>query len=38
MDRVAEINNGEHDDSVNEIMNKPLEEQKALYNSRDIEK
>jgi succinate dehydrogenase/fumarate reductase-like Fe-S protein len=38
IDRVNEINNGEHDASVNEIMNKPLEEQKALYNTRDIEK
>ncbi|MBO7214826.1 MAG: 4Fe-4S ferredoxin, partial [Clostridia bacterium] len=38
LERVAEINEGKHDESMNEIMNKSLEEQKALYNSRDIEK
>ena len=38
LDRVAEINEGKHDDSMADIMNKSLEEQKALYNSRDIEK
>jgi Fe-S oxidoreductase len=37
-ERVAEINDGKHDDSMSEIMNKSLEEQKALYNTRDIEK
>ncbi|MBR2376489.1 MAG: 4Fe-4S dicluster domain-containing protein [Clostridia bacterium] len=37
-ERVAEINEGKHDESMSEIMNKSLEEQKALYNSRDIEK
>ena len=38
LDRVAEINNGEHDESVNKIMNTPVEEQKRLYNTREIEK
>jgi succinate dehydrogenase/fumarate reductase-like Fe-S protein len=38
IDRVAEINEGKHDDSMADIMNKSLEEQKALYNTRDIEK
>lgn len=38
LDRVAEINNGEHDESVNKIMNTPIEEQKRLYNTREIEK
>ena len=38
LDRVAEINEGKHDESMADIMNKSLEEQKALYNSRDIEK
>ena len=37
-ERVAEINEGKHDESMIEIMNKSLEEQKALYNTRDIEK
>ena len=38
LERVKEINEGKHDESMSEIMNKSLEEQKALYNSRDIEK
>ena len=38
IERVKEINEGKHDESMSEIMNKSLEEQKALYNSRDIEK
>ena len=38
LDRVAEINNGEHAESVNAIMNTPVEEQKRLYNTREIEK
>ena len=38
LDRVAEINNGEHVESVNAIMNTPVEEQKRLYNTREIEK
>ena len=38
IERVKEINEGKHDDSMAEIMNKSLEEQKALYNTRDIEK
>ncbi len=38
LDRVAEINNGEHDESVKKIMETPIEEQRKLYNSREIEK
>ncbi len=38
LDRVAEINNGEHDESVKKIMETPVEEQRKLYNSREIEK
>lgn len=38
LDRVAEINNGEHNESVSKIMNTPVEEQKRLYNTREIEK
>ncbi len=38
LERVQEINEGKHDDSMADIMNKPLDEQKALYNTRDIEK
>ena len=38
LERVKEINEGKHDDSMADIMNKALEEQKALYNTRDIEK
>ena len=38
LDRVAEINNGEHAESVNKIMTTPVEEQKRLYNTREIEK
>ena len=36
--RVEEINQGKFDEAMQDIMNKPLEEQKALYNSREIEK
>ena len=38
LDRVAEINNGEHNESVSKIMNTPVEEQRKLYNTREIEK
>ena len=38
LERVKEINEGKHDESMSDIMNKSLEEQKALYNTRDIEK
>ena len=38
LDRVAEINNGEHNESGSAIMNTPVEEQKRLYNTREIEK
>ena len=38
LDRVAEINNGEHNESVSKIMNTPVEEQRRLYNTREIEK
>ena len=36
--RVEEINNGVWDEAVSDIMNKPLNEQKELYNNREIEK
>ena len=37
IDRVAEINNGECDEDMKKIMTTPLDEQKELYNKRDIE-
>ena len=36
--RVKDINEGKFDKPIEEIMNMPLEKQKELYNSRDIEK
>ncbi len=36
--RVEEINNGVWNEAVSDIMNKPLNEQKELYNNREIEK
>ena len=36
--RVAEINNGEHVKLIEDVMNKPIEELKELYNKREIEK
>ena len=38
LERVQEINDGKFNDDMLDIMNKPLEEQKALYNTREIEK
>lgn len=38
LDRVAEINNGVFDEAVKNIMETPLDEQKRLYNNREIEK
>ncbi len=38
LNRVEEINQGKFDLDMQDIMNKSLEEQKALYNSREIEK
>ncbi len=38
LDRVAEINEGKCSADMLEIMNKPLSEQQALYNTREIEK
>lgn len=36
--RVAEINNGEQEPALQEMMNKSIDELKELYNHRDIEK
>ena len=36
--RVAEINNGDFVKLMEDIMNKPIDEMKELYNHRDIEK
>ncbi len=36
--RVAEINNGDYKKLLEDIMNKPIEEMKELYNHREIEK
>ncbi len=36
--RVEEINNGEHVKLIEDVMNKPIEELKELYNKREIEK
>ena len=36
--RVAEINNGELKQILEDVMNKPVEELKELYNHREIEK
>ncbi len=38
LDRVAEINEGKCSADMVDIMNKPLQEQQALYNTREIEK
>ena len=37
-DRVSEVNEGVYDDLIEQIMKKPIEEMKELYNTRDIEK
>ncbi len=36
--RVAEINNGEYEKLLEDVMNKPVDELKELYNHREIEK
>lgn len=36
--KVSEINNGDYKQIIEEIMNKPIEELKELYNHREIEK
>ena len=36
--RVEEINHGEYDNLIEQIMEKPITEMKELYNNRDIEK
>ena len=36
--RVAEINNGDFKQLLEDVMNKPVEELKELYNHREIEK
>lgn len=38
VERVREINDGECEEMLQSIMNKPIEELKELYNKRDIEK
>jgi CO dehydrogenase/acetyl-CoA synthase alpha subunit len=37
-DRVKEINNGDFKELIEGLMNKPIEEIKELYNTREIEK
>ena len=37
-ERVREIEAGEHDESLCDLMNKSTDELKALYNTREIEK
>ena len=37
-DRVKEIKNGEFNELIEALMQKPIEEMKELYNSREIEK
>ena len=36
--RVEEIEKGEHEALIEQVMQKPIEELKELYNHRDIEK
>ena len=36
--RVEEINHGEYDNLIEQIMNKPISEMEELYNNREIEK
>jgi hypothetical protein len=36
--RVAEINHGDYDELIEQIMQKPITEMKELYNTREIEK
>ena len=35
--RVEEINKGEYEELIEQVMQKPIEELKELYNHRDIE-
>ena len=37
-ERVEAINSGEFDSLIEQVMQKPVEEMKELYNNRDIEK
>ena len=37
-DRVEEINHGEYDELIEQIMQKPITEMQELYNTREIEK
>ena len=37
-DSVKEINNGDFNDLIEALMQKPVEELKELYNTREIEK
>ena len=37
-DRVKEIKNGDFNDLIEALMQKPIEELKELYNTREIEK
>ena len=36
--RVEEVNSGEYDELIEQIMQKPITEMKELYNTREIEK
>ena len=36
--RVDEVNRGEFDSLIEQIMQKPIEEMQELYNTREIEK
>ena len=36
--RVEEINRGEYDELIEQIMQKPITEMQELYNNREIEK
>ena len=38
MDRVAEISEGKCEEEIAQLMNKPLDEIKKLYETRQIEK
>ncbi|MBR2968920.1 MAG: 4Fe-4S dicluster domain-containing protein [Clostridia bacterium] len=38
LDRVKEIEQGQYDKLIEEVMNKPISELKELYNTREIEK
>ncbi len=37
-DRIEEINHGEYDELIEQVMGKSIEEMQELYNNRDIEK